>query len=112
MLFKALQNYRTSNNLSSKYISQELNIDEADYLEIESGGIDISISLLFRIAEALNTELTQLFELDNKSVFNFNNNNNVQVSSENPIMNISKERYMDKYIKKLETEILHLKNNI
>ena len=76
-LFKVYQNMRkirTMLGFSQQYIADELGITQKHYSQIESGKVDISLSMLLRIAELLNITPTALLGISEERIFNDINN--------------------------------------
>ena len=76
-LFKVYQNIRkirTMLGFSQQYIADELGITQKHYSQIESGKVDISLSMLLRIAELLNITPTALLGISEERIFNDINN--------------------------------------
>jgi transcriptional regulator with XRE-family HTH domain len=76
-LFKVYQNIRkirTMLGFSQQYIADELGITQKHYSQIESGKVDISLSMLLRIAELLNITPTALLGISEERIFNNINN--------------------------------------
>ena len=76
-LFKVYQNMRkirTMLGFSQQYIADELGITQKHYSQIESGKVDISLSMLLRIAELLNITPTALLGISEERIFNNINN--------------------------------------
>lgn len=65
LVAKRIKDLREIFNFSTYDVSKKLNISENEYLKIENGETDVSVSLLFEIANIFGVELTALITGDN-----------------------------------------------
>jgi transcriptional regulator with XRE-family HTH domain len=90
---KKLKLIRTLKNWTQEEVADKLGISTHAYAKIERGETDVNFSRLQQIAEVMNIELSQLFGLDEKSVFTFisdqNNHYNNQCVDNNWNVNSS-----------------------
>jgi len=66
-----LKTIRKLRNLTQETVADKLGISTQSYAKIERGETDVNLSRLQQIAQLMGIELSQLFCLDDKNVFNF-----------------------------------------
>ncbi len=66
-----LKTIRKLRNLTQQTVADKLGISTQSYAKIERGETDVNLSRLQQIAQLMGIELSQLFCLDEKNVFNF-----------------------------------------
>ncbi len=74
-LYNNIRKIREWNSLTQQNIADELNISQKHYSRIELGQVDISVSMLKKIAEILNIKIQNLFGIEDVNFFNSINNN-------------------------------------
>lgn len=72
---KKIKFIRMFKGWSQEKMAEKLQMALNGYAKIESGKVDINLSRLQQIADTLEVELTQLIGLNEKSIFNFIENN-------------------------------------
>jgi transcriptional regulator with XRE-family HTH domain len=75
---KKLKLIRSFKSWTQEDIAEKLGISTHAYAKIERGETDVNLSRLQQIAEVMEIELSQLFGLDEKNVFNLSGDNNTQ----------------------------------
>lgn len=74
-LYNNIRKLREWNSLTQQNIADELNISQKHYSRIELGQVDISVSMLKKIAEILNIKIQNLFGIEDVNFFKSINNN-------------------------------------
>jgi len=104
-----IKNIRKSKNWSQEEIADKLGITASGYGSIERGDTDVKLSRLKNIAELFEMDLSELFNLNEKSIFVCDNNlgdnsqHTLQVNASLP-----KSEYQHE-LEKLAKEIDYLK---
>jgi transcriptional regulator with XRE-family HTH domain len=80
---KKLKLIRSVKNWTQEEVAEKLGISIHAYAKIERGETDVNLSRLQQIAEVMEIELSQLFGLDEKNVFNSTGDNNTQCQNVN-----------------------------
>ncbi|WP_083234941.1 helix-turn-helix domain-containing protein [Candidatus Marithrix sp. Canyon 246] len=75
---KNLKTIRKLRNLTQETMAEKLGVSTYSYAKIERGETDVNISRLQQIAKIMEIELSQLFCLDEKKIFQLGTNNNTQ----------------------------------
>ncbi len=76
---------RSFKSWTQEDIAEKLGISTHAYAKIERGETDVNLSRLQQIAEVMEIELSQLFGLDEKNVFNLSGDNNTQCQNVNSL---------------------------
>lgn len=105
-----IKRFRELKNLTREQLADKLEMSLSGYSKLERGEVDITINRLYKIAKALETDVSQILNFDASQIFNVTNNNNVSGVGVKEYHNYS-DQYKDKYIKMLEDEIERLKND-
>jgi len=117
-VFEKIRFYRQIKGWTQENIAEKLDMSPSGYGSIERGDTDVSLSRLEKIAEVLEIELSDLFNLEEKQIFNFggthNNHHQIWYS------HLSQDQMQLKYefekqqliIDKLQQENLYLKEII
>ncbi len=114
---KNLKTIRKLRNLTQETVAEKLGISTYSYAKIERGETDVNISRLQQIAKIMEIELSQLFCLDEKNVFNFTSSHFTQFQNVNSLSTgqteckheLEKEKFINKQQKK---EIDYLKQQV
>lgn len=72
---KNLKTIRKLRNLTQETVAEKLGISTYSYEKIERGETDVNISRLEQIAKIMEIELSQLFCLNDKNIFQLGTNN-------------------------------------
>jgi len=86
---KNLKTIRKLRNLTQETVTEKLGISTYSYAKIERGETDVNISRLQQIAKIMEIELSQLFCLDEKKIFNLTGTHNTQGDNSNWHVNSS-----------------------
>ncbi len=120
---KKLKLVRSLKSWTQEEVAEKLGISTQSYAKIERGETDVNLSRLQQIADVMEIGLSQLFDLDEKNVFNLTCDNNTQCQKIDNNWNVnssSTEQIKYKYelekanliIEEREREIDYLKQQI
>jgi transcriptional regulator with XRE-family HTH domain len=114
---KALLNirkFRELKNITREQMASDLELSASGYSKIERGEIELSLSRLFQIAEALEVDIAQILNFDVQNIFHITGNKSVLGLGYNQggTYNNYPDSYMEKYIQKLEEENARLKDEL
>ncbi len=120
---KKLKLVRSLKSWTQEEVADKLGISTQSYAKIERGETDVNLSRLQQIADVMEIGLSQLFDLDEKNVFNLTCDNNTQCQKIDNNWNVnssSTEQIKYKYelekanliIEEREREIDYLKQQI
>jgi transcriptional regulator with XRE-family HTH domain len=70
LVYENIRKIRAMKGLSQEYLCNELNITQKHLSRIENGHVDISLSMLYKIAKALDIKLNVLLGLSNENIYN------------------------------------------
>ena len=104
-----IKKFRELKNLTRDEIASKLEMSLSGYSKLERGDVELTISKLYRLAEILEVDISQILNFDASKVFNIKDHGiaNVDIQSQT---NNYQDEYKDKYIKMLETEVERYKN--
>lgn len=108
-----IKKFRELKNITREQLAADLKMSLSNYSKIERGEIDLTISRIQEIATILEVDIAQVLNFDATQIFNVSNNNLVQglgAKAEN--MHFHGDDYKEKYIKMLEDENIRLKKLI
>ena len=71
---KNIRKYREIKGYSQEYVDHQLNINQASYAKLENNSTKITIDRLFSIAKLLETEISEILDLKNQTIFNQTDN--------------------------------------
>ena len=71
---KNIRKYREIKGYSQEYVAHQLNINQASYAKLENNSTKITIDRLFSIAKLLETEISEILDLKNQTIFNQTDN--------------------------------------
>jgi transcriptional regulator with XRE-family HTH domain len=120
---KKLKLVRSLKSWTQEEVADKLGISTQSYAKIERGETDVNLSRLQQIADVMEIGLSQLFDLDEKNVFNLTCDNNTQCQKIDNNWNVnssSTEQIKYKYelekanliIEEREREIDYLKQQV
>jgi transcriptional regulator with XRE-family HTH domain len=112
---KALMNirkFRELKNITREQLASDLELSASGYSKIERGEIELTLSRLFQIAEALEVDIAQILNFDVHNIFHISGNKAVLGYSHGGTYNNYPDSYMEKYIRKLEEENERLKEEL
>ncbi len=71
---KNIRKYREIKGFSQEYMAHQLNINQASYAKLENNSTKISIDRLFSISKLLDTDISEILDLKNQTIFNQTDN--------------------------------------
>ena len=71
---KNIRKYREIKGYSQEYVAHQLNINQASYAKLENNSTKITIDRLFSIAKLLETEISEILDLKNQTIYNVYDN--------------------------------------
>ena len=105
-----IKNLRELKKVTREEMAEELSMSLSGYSKIERGEVDLTISKIIKISEVLQVDLSKVLNFDAKEIFNIYNNATV-IGGKNETANYNHEdKYREKYILMLESEIERLKS--
>jgi transcriptional regulator with XRE-family HTH domain len=107
---KNLKTIRKLRNLTQETVAEKLGISTYSYAKIERGETDVNISRLEQIAKIMEIELSRLFCLDEKNVFNLAGTHNTQ--GDNWYVNSPAHTECKQELKTAKKEIDYLKQQV
>lgn len=109
-----IKKYRELKSLTREFVAGEIEMTVSGYSKIERGEIDLTLTKLQKISDALGVSVSDILNFDVTNVFNISNNQHVQGlgSKESNITNNlnGTDDYTKKYITMLEEKISFLEN--
>jgi transcriptional regulator with XRE-family HTH domain len=109
---KNIRKFRELKNITREQLASDLELSASGYSKIERGEIELTLSRLFQIAEALDVDIAQILNFDVQNIFHITGNKSVLGYSQGGIYNNYPDSYMEKYIQKLEEENARLKDEL
>ncbi len=70
IVYENIRKIRAMKGLEQEYLCNELNITQKHLSRIENGHVDISLSMLYKIAKALDVKVNVLLGISNENIFN------------------------------------------
>lgn len=108
-----IKKFRELKNYTRERLAAELDMSVSGYSKIERGEIDLTVSKLQKIADALDVSMSEILNFDATTIFNISHNKEVQnignKENHNTNNNNSPDDYTKNYILMLENEIERLK---
>ncbi len=74
LISKNIRKYREIKGFSQEYMANQLDINQASYAKIENNSTKLTVERLFAISKLLETEITDLLDLKNQTIFNQSDN--------------------------------------
>lgn len=65
-----IKKVRKEKGVSHEYLAHQLNISQAAYSKLERNDTKLTVERLYKISEVLETPLTDLLEVDTKTIYN------------------------------------------
>ena len=104
-----IKKFRELKGITREQIAENLDMSVSGFSKIERGEIDLTISKLEKIANAIGVSASQILNFDATNIFNVSNNAQVGLGTDNSIVNNNNNSHLEKYINLLEQEIERLK---
>ncbi|WP_027378422.1 helix-turn-helix domain-containing protein [Chryseobacterium daeguense] len=74
VISKNIRKHRELKGFSQEYMANQLNINQASYAKIENNSTKLTVERLFAISKLLETEITDLLDLKNQTIYNIYDN--------------------------------------
>jgi transcriptional regulator with XRE-family HTH domain len=103
-----IKKFRELKNMTRDEIAERLEMSLSGYSKLERGDVELTVSKLYKIAEVLEVEVSQILNFDASKIFNINDYGVANVEIQSQTNNYS-DTYKDKYIQLLEAEVERLK---
>ena len=89
-------------------MADKLEMSVSGYSKLERGDVELTISKLYKIAEVLEVNVSQILNFDASKIFNIKDYGVANVDIQSQTNNYT-DPYKDKYIQLLEAEVARLK---
>lgn len=109
---KKIKQLRELRNYTQAYMAEELKLSLGGYGKIERDETDISMSRLQKIAEILNTNLSNVLGFESNQVFNQSHNKTAHANGVVQNQQIIGSDKLDEILLDLKQEINNLKNEV
>jgi transcriptional regulator with XRE-family HTH domain len=67
---------REKRDFSQEFLAAELNINQSTYCKLEQDASNLTVERLYKIADVLGVDVSNLLDIDAKNIFNNNGNGN------------------------------------
>ena len=107
-----IRKFREIKNISREAMAAEMNMSVSGYGRLERGEVDLTITRLEKITSFLEIHISQVLNFDTTHIFNISNSGTIQdTGSMQGVHNTynNQDHFKEKYIGKLEEEIMRLK---
>ena len=71
---KNIRKYRELKGFSQEYMAHQLNVNQSTYAKMENSSTKITIDKLFSVAKLLETDVSEILDLKNQTIFNQTDN--------------------------------------
>ena len=71
---KNIKKYRELKGFSQEYMAHQLNVNQSTYAKMENSSTKITIDKLFSVAKLLETDVSEILDLKNQTIFNQTDN--------------------------------------
>jgi transcriptional regulator with XRE-family HTH domain len=105
---ESIKKLRELKNFTQQHMATELDLSVSGYGKIERDETDVSLNKLERLAEVLGVDLNTILSFDQRSIFNFNQNQTANGIVQNQY-NVHNE-LVERLIAKYEEENQYLKS--
>jgi transcriptional regulator with XRE-family HTH domain len=110
-----IRTIRESRGFTQKNMADKLNMSQTGYAKIERNQVDVAVTKLNKICEALGIDLIELVSFDESLVFNVSHNQSPAITTINGVnyqVSSKEEILYQQQIEKLELEVKYLRNLI
>jgi transcriptional regulator with XRE-family HTH domain len=111
-ILKNICTNRKEKGFSHEVVAHLLNIAPATYYKIESGKTELTVKRLFQIANAIETSVSKLLDIDAKNYVNSVNDNATVIQNIERQYQTEKNAAYENHIESLKAEIAFLKSMI
>jgi len=109
-VYRTIRQFRELRKLTREDMAAELELSISAYGKLERGETELSLSKLYRIAEVFETDIANILNFKPSMVFNINNNQMVQASTDSSSQVLQGNEFLERYIRVLEAEVEKLKS--
>ena len=74
IIAKNIKKYRELKGFSQEYMAHQLSVNQSTYEKIENSSTKITIDKLFSVAKLLETDVSEILDLKNQTIFNQTDN--------------------------------------
>ena len=71
---KNIRKYRELKGFSQEYMAHQLSVNQSTYAKMENSSTKITIDKLFSVAKLLETDVSEILDLKNQTIFNQTDN--------------------------------------
>jgi len=103
-----IKKFRELKNYTREVMADKLEMSVSGYSKLERGDVELSVNKLFKIAEILEVNVSQILNFDASKIFNIKDYGVANVDIHSQTNNYT-DPYKDKYIQLLESEVARLK---
>jgi transcriptional regulator with XRE-family HTH domain len=103
-----IKKFRELKNFTREVMADKLEMSVSGYSKLERGDVELTISKLYKIAEVLEVNVSQILNFDASKIFNIKDYGVANVDIQSQTNNYT-DPYKDKYIQLLEAEVEKLK---
>ena len=103
-----IKKFRELKNFTREVMADKLEMSVSGYSKLERGDVELTISKLYKIAEVLEVNVSQILNFDASKIFNIKDYGVANVDIQSQTNNYT-DPYKDKYIQLLEAEVERLK---
>lgn len=103
-----IKKFRELKNYTREFMADKLEMSVSGYSKLERGDVELTISKLYKIAEVLEVNVSQILNFDASKIFNIKDYGVANVDIQSQTNNYT-DPYKDKYIQLLEAEVARLK---
>lgn len=109
---KKIKQLRELRNLTQAHMARELGLSLGGYGKIERDETDVTISRLSKIANILETSVSNILSFDSSQIFNQTHNNTATANGVVKNLQIISDQGLDEFFKSMKDEIELLKAQI
>ena len=70
IIAKNIKKYRELKGFSQEYMAHQLNVNQSTYAKMENSSTKITIDKLFSVAKLLETDVSEILDLKNQTIYN------------------------------------------
>ena len=74
IIAKNIKKYRELKGFSQEYMAHQLSVNQSTYAKMENNSTKITIDKLFSVAKLLETDVSEILDLKNQTIFNQTDN--------------------------------------
>ena len=74
IIAKNIKKYRELKGFSQEYMAHQLSVNQSTYAKMENSSTKITIDKLFSVAKLLETDVSEILDLKNQTIFNQTDN--------------------------------------